>query len=276
MARQRTVRQDTERRDGAERAFLDEYDARAFPPVAVTVDVVVLTVRQGQLCVLLVRRGGHPYLGRWALPGGFVGSDEGLDEAARRELADETGLDAYAHLEQLRCYGDPGRDPRMRVVSVAYLALVPNLPLPAAGSDATEARFWPVADLADDGDPGLGQPLTPGQSVGEAPAGLAFDHDRILADAVDRARAKLEYTSLATNFLEEPFTIADLRRVYEAVWGEDLHAANFRRKVLSTPGFVVPTGDERSTGRGWAELYTRGTTTALHPPILRPAAKGDS
>ena len=239
--------------DAAERDFLAGYDPRAFPPIAVTVDVVILTVRQGQLCVLLVRRGTHPHRGRWALPGGFVGAAEDLDAAARRELTEETGLDARAHLEQLASYGSPERDPRMRVVSVAYLAMVADPPQPVAGTDAADARFWPVADLADDGRPAL-----------------AFDHDRILADAVDRARAKLEYTSLATTFLDEPFTIADLRRVYEAVWGVTLHPANFRRKVLSTPGFVVATGAERPTGRGWAELYGRGTTAALHPAILRP------
>jgi 8-oxo-dGTP diphosphatase len=236
-----------------EQVFLASYDAHAFPPFAATVDLVVLTVRDGQLCALLVRRGDHPYRGRWALPGGFVRADEDLDNAARRELAEETGLDTHAHLEQLACYGAPDRDPRMRVISVAYLVLAPNLPRPTAGTDAADARFWPIADLSD----------------GQRPA-LAFDHDRILSDAVDRARAKLEYTSLATTFLEEPFTIADLRRVYEAVWGVELHPANFRRKVLSTPGLVVATGDERATGRGWAELYTRGTTTYLHPAVLRP------
>jgi 8-oxo-dGTP diphosphatase len=239
--------------DADERAFLAAYDPRAFPPTAVTVDIAILTVQQGQLCVLLVRRAGHPYRDRWALPGGFVREREDLDDAARRELAEETGVTTSAHLEQLRCYGAPDRDPRMRVVSVAYLALVPDQPRPAAGSDAADARFWPVADVLADGEPGL-----------------AFDHGRILADAVDRARAKLEYTSLATTFLPEPFTIADLRRVYEAVWGVELHAANFRRKVLSTPDLVVGTGDERPTGRGWAELYRRGATTQLHPPILRP------
>jgi 8-oxo-dGTP diphosphatase len=248
--------------DAGEREFLDTYDPRAFPPVAATVDVVILTVRQGQLCVLLVRRGGHPHLGRWALPGGFVGPRETLDAAARRELAEETGLDTGTHFEQLATYGDPDRDPRMRVISVAYLALVPDLPRPAGGTDATDARYWPVADLAAFAEE------RPAESGAGEPA-LAFDHGRILIDAVDRARSKLEYTSLATTFLEEPFTIADLRRVYEAVWGVPLHPANFRRKVLSTPGFVVPTGDERPTGRGWAELYTRGTTAQLHPAILR-------
>jgi 8-oxo-dGTP diphosphatase len=238
-----------------EQAFLAAYDPRAFPPVAVTVDLVILTVRNGQLSVLLVQRGDHPYRGRWALPGGFVRENEPLDAAARRELTEETGLDALAHLEQLATYGDPGRDPRMRVISVAYLAMMPDPPRPVAGSDAAEARFWAVADLTDGG-----------------AAALAFDHDRVLVDAVDRARAKLEYTSLATTFLDEPFTIADLRRVYEAVWGVELHPANFRRKVLSTPGFVVPTGEERATGRGWAELYKRGGTTHLHPALLRPTA----
>jgi 8-oxo-dGTP diphosphatase len=237
-----------------EREFLAAYDPNRFPPVAVTVDIAILTVRADELCVLLVRRGTHPYRGRWALPGGFVGAAEDLDTAARRELTEETGVPAHAHLEQLRCYGEPGRDPRMRVVSVAYLAMLPDLPLPVAGTDAADARFWPVNDR-----------LPP----------LAFDHDRILADAVERARAKLEYTGLATTLLDQPFTIADLRRVYETVWGVALHPANFRRKVLATPGFVIATGDRHPTGRGWTDLYTAGRTTILHPAILRPAPNRD-
>jgi 8-oxo-dGTP diphosphatase len=235
-----------------EREFLAGYDPRAFPPVAVTVDIAILTVRAGRLCVLLVRRGTHPYRGRWALPGGFVGPREDLDAAAARELAEETGVAAGAYLEQLRCYGAPKRDPRMRVVSVAYLALVPDPVQPVAGTDAAEARFWPVGDVGGDG------------------SALAFDHATVLADAVERARAKLEYTNLATWLLEEPFSIADLRRVYEAVWGTELHAANFRRKVLATPGFVAPAGGHAPTGRGWAELYRRGGTAQLHPALLRP------
>src|SRR5581483_5855861 len=114
-------------RSAQERAFLAAYDPTAFPPVGVTVDVVILTVQHGQLCVLLVRRGAHPYLGHWALPGGFVTPKETLDQAAARELVEETGVHAGRfHLEQLGSYGDPGRDPRMRVVSVAYLALIPD------------------------------------------------------------------------------------------------------------------------------------------------------
>jgi 8-oxo-dGTP diphosphatase len=236
-----------------EQAFLTTYDPGDFPPVAVAVDLVVLTVRDGDLCVLLVRRGAPPQRGRWALPGGFIRPHETLDQAARRELVEETGLQADSHLEQLASYGDPGRDPRMRVVSVAYLAMIPDLPQPTAGTDASDARYRPVTCLDHDGEPAL-----------------AFDHDRILADAVERVRAKLEYTGLATAFLDEPFTIADLRRIYEAIWGVPLHPANFRRKVLSTPGYLVPTHEKLATGRGWAELYTRGATTQLHPPILRP------
>jgi 8-oxo-dGTP diphosphatase len=240
-----------------ERSFLATYDPRQFPPVAVTVDIAILTVRSDALCVLLVRRGSHPYRRRWALPGGFVRVSEDLDTAARRELVEETGVDVDAHLEQLRSYGAPRRDPRMRVFSVAYVALVPDLPRPAAGTDASEARFWSVTAL------GSGSPA------------LAFDHRHILTDAVERTRSKLEYTSLATTLLHEPFTMTDLRRVYECVWGVELHPANFRRKVLATPGFVTATGERQPTGRGWADLYRRGGTTQLHPAILRPPAPHD-
>jgi 8-oxo-dGTP diphosphatase len=233
-----------------EQAFLAAYDPTAFPPVAVTVDVVILTVQHGKLSVLLVRRGTHPSLGQWALPGGFVAPAEDLDAAAARELAEEAGVHSGHHLEQLRSYGAPDRDPRMRVISIAYLALIPDPPAPVGGGDASDARFWPVDDL--------GTHLH-----------LAFDHERIVADAVERARSKLEYTSLATTLLEQPFTIAELRRVYEAVWGAELHPANFRRKVLATPGFVAPVGQRRSTGRGFTDLYTRGTTAHLHPALLR-------
>ncbi|MGZ4784150.1 MAG: NUDIX hydrolase, partial [Acidimicrobiales bacterium] len=205
---------------------VEGYDPSAYPPVAVTVDVVLLTVRSGRLSVLLVKRGSAPYEGEWALPGGFVHPDEDLEPAARRELVEETGIAATdVYLEQLGTYGSPDRDPRMRVVSVAYLGMMADIPTPVTGSDAASARFWPVDDLG----------------TAEGPE-LAFDHALILGDGVERVRAKLEYSTLAAEFVEEPFTIADLRRVYEAVWGVQLHAANFRRKVLSVAGFVVATG----------------------------------
>lgn len=242
----------------SEDEFLERYDPRAYAPVAVTVDVVALTIRDGRLCVLLVERGEQPFAGRRALPGGFVQA-ETLDAAALRELAEETGLrpgeDALSqvHLEQLRTYGDPGRDPRMRVVSVAYLAFAPSLPDPRAGGDASGAFWAPVTEAGD----------------------LAFDHAAILADGLDRARAKLEYTPLATAFVGPEFTIAELRAVYTAVWGEDLHAGNFHRKVLSVPGFVESTGATAARGgeRGGprARLYRAGDARLLHPALLRPA-----
>jgi 8-oxo-dGTP diphosphatase len=217
---------------------------------AVTVDLVVLTIRDGKLCVLAVRRGIPPFLDCLALPGGFVLPAEGLDEAAVRELAEETGLaPGSVHLEQLASYGDPDRDPRKRVVTVAYLALAPSLPVPVAGSDAASASFVPVS----------------------AASSLAFDHDRILADGVERARAKLEYTPLAAAFCPVSFTVAELRQVYEIVWGASLDPRNFHRKVTGTQGFLEPTGAVTTGDRGRpAQLYRAGKTKALYPPMLRP------
>ena len=196
----------------------DRYDAAQFPPFAVTVDLVVLTIREeapDDLSVLLVRRGSAPHEGRWALPGGFTQVDEDLEAAAYRELEEEAGLHRReVHLEQLRTYGAPRRDPRMRVVSVAWLALGADLPVPTAGSDAAAARWVPLP---------------------EVPERLAFDHATILADGVERARAKLEYSDLATAFVGKTFTVADLRRVYETVWGTTLDPGNFHRKVTASP-----------------------------------------
>jgi 8-oxo-dGTP diphosphatase len=220
---------------------------------AVTVDLVVFTIREDELCVLAVRRGVPPYRRRWALPGGFVQEEEGLLDAAQRELAEETGLEQLAvHLEQLATYGAPRRDPRMRVVSVAYLALAAELPDPAAGTDASEARWLRVADLL------------------SSPSRLAFDHDEILADGLERARAKLEYSPLATAFCADEFTVAELRRVYEVVWGTDLDPRNFHRKVTGSTGFLMPTG-RRTTRNGGrpAQLYRRGRAKLLNPPISR-------
>lgn len=242
-----------------EREFLAAYDPSRHPHIAVTVDVVLLTVRQGRFSLLLVLRGDHPHKGKWALPGGFIGVDEDLHDAAIRELKEETGIEQLPegmHLEQLRTYGTPGRDPRMRVVSVAYVAFAPDLPAPRAGSDADLARFWPVRELD-------------GQDGPE----LAFDHARIIADGVDRARAKIEYTPLAAAFLEEPFTLSDLRSIYEEVWGIPQDPSNFRRKVLRLDGFVLPVGEslppKGTQGGRPADLYRRGPARLLWPPLRR-------
>lgn len=273
------------------------YDPSAFPPFAVTVDLVVLTVRRHALCTLVVRRGEAPYKGRWALPGGFVREDEDLGGAAARELVEETGLCAHdpaapppvpsngAHLEQLATYGAPDRDPRMRVVSVAHLALAPDLPAPRAGGDANSARWAPVEELlgeellAGTVDGSAAVRAADGEASGDAggdekeggPVALAFDHAQILADGVERARSKIEYSSLATAFCPPEFTVGELRRVYEAVWGVALDPRNFHRKVTGTPGFLVPAGGTttRQGGRP-AQLFRAGGATLLNPPMLRP------
>lgn len=233
------------------------YDPSAFPPVAVTVDVVVLTLHERRLHVLLVERGAEPWKGAWALPGGFIRPDETLDEAAARELREETGVDASAYLEQVGAYGEPKRDPRMRVVTVAYLAVLPRIPALEAGTDAARAELVPVDEL-----------------VGPSPTReLAFDHDLILVDALERARDKLSSTSLATAFVGPEFTLSDLREVYEAAWGVALDPGNFRRKVLSTDHFVVPTGRQAKPGREGGkppETYRAYGRARLHPPMLPP------
>jgi 8-oxo-dGTP diphosphatase len=227
----------------------------AYPAFAVTVDLVVLTIRDDALQVLVVQRGEAPFKNNWALPGGFVHEDEDLDTAAARELLEETGLSREdVHLEQLATFGSPRRDPRMRVVTVAYLALAADLPSPSAGTDAADARWQPVDDFLHEG-------------------GLAFDHGEILANGVERARSKLEYTPLATALCPPEFTISELRRVYEVVWGGPLDPRNFHRKATKTDGFLLPT--DRTTMRDGgrpARLYRGGRTKLLYPPLLRVRA----
>jgi 8-oxo-dGTP diphosphatase len=225
------------------------------PAVLLTVDLVILTLRRERLHVLLVDRGVEPYRGAAALPGGFLrDAAEDITAAARRELAEEAGLDAgMLHLEQYGVYGEPGRDPRGRVVSVAYLAISPGLPEPVAGTDAAGARWVPVEDIASLAGP------------------LAFDHQRILADGVERARAKLEHSPLATAFCGPVFTLAELQQVYEAVWGIRLDPRNFYRKIQATRGLVIEVGSARTARAGRpARLFRRGSATVVYPPMLRP------
>jgi 8-oxo-dGTP diphosphatase len=223
--------------------------------VLLTVDLVILTLRGDSLQVLLVERGVEPYSGIMALPGGFLrDADEPIVAAARRELSEEAGLDADAlHLEQLGVYGDPGRDPRGRVVSVVFLAIAPRLPDPVAGTDAADARW------------------TPADKVLSASLLLAFDHQRIVADGVERARTKLEYSAIATAFCGPTFTISELQQVYEAVWGVRLDPRNFYRKIQGTRGFVMPTGPGKRAGAGRpARLFHAGPGSVLNPPMTRP------
>ena len=221
---------------------------------AVAVDVALLTIQDERLRLLLVEPDTPALAGQGALPGRRVRDAESLDDTAHRALGELAGITAPgAHLEQLRTYGDPGRHATGRVVSVAYLALTPTT---AAPTDHARVRFWDTDDI--------------GTAAGP---GLAYDHDRIIPDAIERARSKLEYSALATAFVEEPFTLGELRAVYEAVWGVHLDAGNFRRKVVSTRDFVVEAGGLAQPGPEGgrpARRYRRGSAQRLHPAMLRP------
>jgi 8-oxo-dGTP diphosphatase len=197
----------------------------------VTVDIVIFTIQSGVLKVLLVKRGAPPFLGQFAIPGGFVHEDEHLDQAALRELQEETGV-ADVYLEQLYSFGDLARDPRGRVITVAYFALISaDRPL-KAGTDATAAEWWPMDQL---------------------PA-LAFDHARILACALERLRNKLEYTTVGFQLLPEKFTLTELQGVYEAILGKQLDKRNFRRKLFLLK-ILKPLPEYRRGGQRPAQLY---------------------
>jgi 8-oxo-dGTP diphosphatase len=201
--------------------------------IQVTVDLVIFALREGELQVLLIRRGLPPFEGRWSLPGGFVRDGESLEAAARRELDEETGVrDVY--LEQLYTFGDPARDPRGRVVTVAYYALLTTEAAPlAAGTDAGDARWMPAR---------------------KHPS-LAFDHERILSYALERLANKLEYTTAGFKLLPRKFTLGQLQRVYEAVLGRLLDKRNFRRK-MALLGVLKPLDEWVQEGRSRpAQLY---------------------
>ena len=230
------------------------YDPKDFPAFAVTVDVVVLTMSEGMLHVLLVCRGEAPYEGMWAIPGGFKRPTETLDEAAKRELVEETGVDAASLLMQFGAYGDPGRDPRMNVVTVGYVAVLRDLGAIVGGSDAAAAALLPVTDILN------------------GKVQLAFDHLRIVRDAIERVRIDLEVSGVATAFVGSTFTLAELRAVYEAVWGVHLDAANFRRSMVADEGWVIPTGRRARPGPAGgrpAELYRAGRAWSRGGPIHR-------
>lgn len=233
----------------------------------VTVDVVALTVAEDTLNVLLITRLIEPFRGELALPGGFVLAGEDLVAAATRELAEETGVEHVpGHLEQLGSYGPRGRDPRGDVLTVAHLLLAPNFPVLSAGSDAAHAGWYPVSEVQNGG------------------LQLAFDHGRILADALERAKSKLEYSPLAAVFCDEEFTVAQLRAVYEAVWGTRLDPRNFHRKATGTPGFLEDTGRMTTGDAGRPAALFRlapaartvpgePTRAVLNPPLMRPRGR---
>jgi len=230
------------------------YDPSQFPAFAVTVDVVILTMSEGTLHMLLVRRGEAPFEGMWAIPGGFKRPTETLDEAARRELVEETGVDVPSLLTQFGAYGDPERDPRMNVVTVAYLAVLRDVGTVVAGTDAADAALIPVSDVLNGN------------------IDLAFDHLEIVRDSIERVRIELEVSGIATAFVGTTFTLAELRAVYEAVWGVQLDAANFRRSIVAEGGWVIPTGRRARPGPSGgrpAELYRAGRAWSHGGPIHR-------
>ena len=213
-----------------------------YPRPAVTVDVILFAFQHDTLTVLLVRRTNDPYTGKWALPGGFIGEQEDIYDAARRELKEETNVtDVY--LEQLYTFGQPDRDPRARVITVAYFALLSAdeaaQQQEQGGSDAGEARWWNIYELPD----------------------LAFDHQRILDYALQRLRWKLEWTALGFLLLPKEFTLSELQRVYETILHEPLDKRNFRRKIL-TADVLEETGNMRAGDHRPAKLY-RFTANAI-------------
>lgn len=212
-----------------------------YPHPAVTTDIVIFTIRRQRLELLLIRRAEKPFRDRWALPGGFVDIDEDLEQCALRELEEETGVTGV-YLEQLYTFGKPGRDPRERVIAVAYYALVPpdRLRLRAA-SDAKEVAWFPISRLPT----------------------LAFDHKEIVTMAHQRLTAKLNYSTIALRFLPEHFTLSELQQVHECILGTQLDKRNFRKRVVAL-GCVRETGIYRRNGRHRpARLFTMTTPGAV-------------
>lgn len=255
MARRRPAQPDPQ---AQERVFLASYDASRFDRPSLAVDVALITVSGGELRALLVRRSEHPAKGAWSLPGGFVGMHESLDDAAARVLATKAGLRGV-FVEQLYTFGAVGRDPRTRVVSVAYYALVDPARLEAAlehdGPDRRLARLG----VGWEGEAG-----GPAAAMGDAGEGLrlAFDHAQILGMAVKRLRGKLDYAPIGFELLPETFTLRRLQGVHETILGRELNKDAFRRRLLAT-GTLEPTGErETEVGHRPAELYrfTTGLT----------------
>ncbi|PIH59395.1 NUDIX domain-containing protein [Paenibacillus sp. LK1] len=289
----------------SEQQFLETYDAGDYERPSVTVDMLVFTIRsetqenyrklaEPELQLLLIRRGGHPYMGQWALPGGFVSIQESLEDAARRELFTETGLDDI-YLEQLYTWGDVHRDPRTRVISCSYMALVDSSELQLqAGDDASEADWFRMEQrlleekrhihergrvterrvqlILTNGTEELsavietketleGRVRSSHITVNEV-QGIAFDHAKIIYYALERLRAKVEYTDIAFNLMPETFTLTALQKVYETISGKKLLAAGFRRKIAD---WVIETGEYTgNAGHRPSRLYR------LNPERLAP------
>ena len=181
------------------------------PKPAVTVDIVIFTLKEDELKVLLVKRGLEPFRGKWALPGGFIKINESLEDAAARELLEETGVKAD-YLEQLYTFGDLGRDPRDRVITVTYFALLKSEKVNlTASTDVSDVKWFSAYDIPE----------------------LAFDHKKILEYATKRLRWKFEYTTIAFSVLAEKFTLSSLQKIYEIIFNKNFDKRNFRKKIIS-------------------------------------------
>jgi 8-oxo-dGTP diphosphatase len=244
-------------REAEEARFLSGYDASRYPRPSLAVDVALVSAAGGALRTVVVRRSAPPGKGRWALPGGFVGLEESLDAAAARVLAVKSGL-AGVFLEQLYTFGDPGRDPRTRVVSVAYYALV-DFPRFAAAAPRDDVAVGRIAV------PWEGETGGPVELAGEdgAPLPLAFDHAEILGMAVKRLRGKLDYTPIGFQLLPPAFTLLELQRVHETVLGRPLNKDSFRRRMLAS-GQLEATGEsQKDVDHRPAELYRFARRSAV-------------
>jgi 8-oxo-dGTP diphosphatase len=238
-----------------ERRFLSEYDPSAFERPSVAVDVVLLAIVEGRLATLLVERIEHPDKGAWALPGGFVRITESLDAAAARVLREKAGV-SEIFLEQLYTFGDPKRDPRTRVVSVAYYALVDERRLAARTMrDSSMIARVGVPWEGEAGGPVTLQPADEAQREGTAPLRIAFDHAEIVGTAVKRIRGKLDYAPIGFELLPAAFTLLELQRVHETVLGRSLNKDSFRRRMLAS-GRLAPSGaSQEDVGHRPAALY---------------------
>jgi 8-oxo-dGTP diphosphatase len=244
----------------SETEFLSDYDPSAYDRPSVAVDLVLMSIADGELAVLLARRAEHPFQGSWTLPGGFVGIGESLDEAARRILADKAHM-ADAYLEQLYTFGEVDRDPRMRIISIAYFALLPFDRFAAALKAAPDLT---LAELQVPWTGEAGGPVAAGSVDGES-LPLGFDHAAILGMAVQRLRGKIDYSGIAFALLPERFTLRALQEVYETILGVRLNKPAFRRRMLDR-GWLAATGErEAAASFRPAELYR-----------YRPNLKGDA
>lgn len=214
---------------------MEDYDVTKFERPSVTVDIILFTVKKEELKILLVKRNLKPFKDMWAIPGGFIKMDETLEEAAKRELLEETNVkDVY--LEQLYTFGDPKRDPRTRVITVTYFALVSSEKFKLkSATDTKDVKWFSMNNLPE----------------------LSFDHKEILGYGLKRLRWKLEYTTVAFSLLPEKFTLTQLQKLYEIIFNKELDKRNFRKKIKSLKMVKETSESQEDVMHRPAKLYTR-------------------